>query len=474
MVGAGDLQRRHQSFGAELLDALGGDVEVLDAPAHLLAGQRLAAELALGDADRLDRQDAGDETPVVVDRPHALRADGTLAHTVDLVEDLLDDREIRARGVEARGNVADRRLAGGNDVLFGAAPPHADDPIGREADAGRFLERGRVHHPPAAKDDPVGLVAARDLQPGRLLVEPRVRDRVVPDLEAVHLGLLVEDRDRLLAVARLMVEVGDLLALQVLHAPLLHAHELDLRGVLAPVVGHEREHVGEDLAVGRVGTPVAHRDDRNLVDGRALDEAVGDAGAQGVDHASAGRTLALQALVALDAAVGVVAELALFPGDRHAVDAAVGVHERQVVEESAGDSGAARGIRSHAVDRVRDELLVLGLNGRHGRSQHARGRQGEQDCSEFHALLLHGGVAAFRKATGILTPGPMPRTALPGRRPWPTELRQDHPSYPGTLGSDHRHCGHVRLSRGTATAAVFPSRSARAERSREAPRSGRR
>ena len=273
----------------------------------------------------------------------------------------------RPEGWEARGDVADRRLAGGNDVLFGTAPPHADDPVGREADAGRFLERGRVHHAPAAQDHPVGLVAARDLEPRRLLVEARMRDRVVADLEAVHLGLLVEDRNRLLAVARLMIEVGDLLALQVLHAPLLHAHELDLGGVLAPVVGHQREHVGEDLAVGRVCAPVPHRDDRNLVHRRPLDEAVGDAGAQRVDHAAAGRALALQALVTLDAAVGVVAELALLPRDRHAVDAAVGVHQREVVEESAGDSGAARGIRSHAVDRVRDELLALGLHGRHGR-----------------------------------------------------------------------------------------------------------
>ena len=227
-----------------------------------------------------------------------------------------------------------------------------------------------------------------------------MRDRVVTDLEAVHLGLLVEDRDRLLAVARLVIEVGDLLALQVLHAPLFHAHELDLRGVLAPVVGHQREHVGEDLAVGRVGTPVPHRDDRNLVDGRPLDEAVGDAGAQRVDHASAGRALALQTLVAFDAAVGVVAELALLPGDRHAVDAAVGVHQRQVVEESAGDSGTACGIRSHTVNRVRDELLALGLNSRQGRSQHARGRQGEQDGPEFHASLLHCRVAATRTAVG--------------------------------------------------------------------------
>ena len=275
-----------------------------------------------------------------------------------------------------------------------------------------------------------------------------------------------------------MVEVGDLLALQVLHAAFLHAHELDLRRVLAPVVGHQREHVGEDLAVRGIGAPVTHRDDRNLVDGGPLDEAVGDAGAQRVDHAAAGRALALQALVAFDAAVGVVPELALLPRDRHAVDAAVGVHEREVVEESAGDSGTARGVRSHAVDRVRDELLVLGLNGRHGRSQHARGRQGEQECSEFHASLLHGRVAAPKDGGGGILSHPDR-----SRERRPPDAVRDPPNRGGAVlrvrdslvvRSSHCHRGHGRINTGTATASASPSRSATGGRSRGAPRSGRR
>ena len=44
----------HQAVEAELLEPLVVEVQVLEAPAHLLAGHRLVAELALRGADRLD------------------------------------------------------------------------------------------------------------------------------------------------------------------------------------------------------------------------------------------------------------------------------------------------------------------------------------------------------------------------------------------------------------------------------------
>ena len=385
MIGAAHLDRGHQPPDAELLDARLGEVQVLDAPADLLAGERLGAELALRDADRLRRDHRRDQPAVVVDGPDALRRDVALAGPVHLVEDLLDRGKVRPGGMEARGHVADRRLAGGDDVLLGPAPPHADDLRGREADTGRFLERGRVHHAPAAQDDPVRLVAPRDLQPRGLLIEPGMRDREVADLEAVHLRLLVEDRDRLLAVARLMVEVGDLLALQAPHAAFLHPDVLDLRRVLAPVVGHQGEDVGEDLAVGGVGAPVSHRDERDLVGGGPLDEPVGDAGGERMHDARAGRPLALEAFVALDPAVGVVRRLALFPCDLHAADPAVAhVEQLEVVLHAAPEPGAARGVGAGAVHERGDELLVLGLRGREGPEHQARGDHGEQRSCGSH------------------------------------------------------------------------------------------
>src|SRR5688572_12636712 len=73
VVHARDLERRHEAHRAELLQALLGDVEVLDPPAHLLAGDRLAlAEALLRGADRLRGDDAVHDAARVVDRVDAL------------------------------------------------------------------------------------------------------------------------------------------------------------------------------------------------------------------------------------------------------------------------------------------------------------------------------------------------------------------------------------------------------------------
>src|SRR4030095_5739155 len=58
MVQARHLERLHEACRAELLETRFGDGEVLEAPADLLAGQRLLAVLLLRLADRLDGQDA--------------------------------------------------------------------------------------------------------------------------------------------------------------------------------------------------------------------------------------------------------------------------------------------------------------------------------------------------------------------------------------------------------------------------------
>src|SRR6266568_1907691 len=50
MVHAGDLDRLQEAEGAELLQALLIDVQILQSPAHLLARQRLLSELRLSGA----------------------------------------------------------------------------------------------------------------------------------------------------------------------------------------------------------------------------------------------------------------------------------------------------------------------------------------------------------------------------------------------------------------------------------------
>src|SRR3546814_16613649 len=72
-------------------------------------------------------------------------------------------------------------------------------------------------------------------------------------------------------------------------------------------------------------------------------------------------SLALQALIALDAAVVVVLGLALLPGELHAVDAAVAqVDQLHEVVEAIGERNAARRVGARAVDQQRHELLLRG------------------------------------------------------------------------------------------------------------------
>ncbi len=256
----------------------------------------------------------------------------------------------------ALGGVA-RRL----DVGLGARPPDADEVVHRVADRGRFLDRGRVHHAPAPHQHPVRVQLAADLQPGRLLLEPRMGDRELVELVAVLVGQGLEGRDRLLAVGAVVVDQRDLLALELVHAAFLIADVLDQGGGLAPVGHGQVEDIGEDPAVGGVGPAVAHRQDRDLVGGGALDQRVGDAGAVGVDHRRAGRTAVLQAFIALDAAVVVVGGLALLPGELDAADAAVAlVDQVEVVVHAVGDRDAVRRVGSGAIDQQRNELLAAG------------------------------------------------------------------------------------------------------------------
>src|SRR5262249_19293754 len=92
-----------------------------------------------------------------------------------------------------------------------------------------------------------------------------------------HVG---EDRDRLLAVGRVVVHEHHFLALQLVHAAGLLAHVLHHHGGLRPVGGDQREDVREHAPVGGRGAAVAHRDERDLVGGGLLDQRVGDAGGE--------------------------------------------------------------------------------------------------------------------------------------------------------------------------------------------------
>src|SRR6267378_4007468 len=113
MVRARHLQRLHETGRAELLEFLVVDIEVLQAPADLVAGHRLAlAEMLLRGADRLGGDDAEHDSPVVVDRADA----GTVLHLalalgVDRLLDVLDHGIVRPGHVECRRIEAFRGVA---------------------------------------------------------------------------------------------------------------------------------------------------------------------------------------------------------------------------------------------------------------------------------------------------------------------------------------------------------------------------
>src|SRR2546421_3580230 len=89
VVLAGDLDRMGEALHAHLVQPLLGEVEVLEAPPHLLAGGRLLVAVAGdGGADRLGRQHRVDDAAVVERRAHLLLLARALALVVDELRDL--------------------------------------------------------------------------------------------------------------------------------------------------------------------------------------------------------------------------------------------------------------------------------------------------------------------------------------------------------------------------------------------------
>ena len=199
----------------------------------------------------------------------------------------------------------------------------------------------------------------------------------------MHLRALLQQRDRLLAVGRVVIDERDLLALELVEAALLLGDVLQDDIGRRPVGAEQREVPLEHRAVARFGTAVAHRDDRDLVGRGLLGERERDAGRERDDVGGAGRPLALEPLVAFDAAVGGVAGFAFLVHDLDAVDAAVAlVDQRVVIGDAVGERDAVRRIGAGPIDQMRDELLVL--------RQRRAGHQGPADCGrQCHPNMIN-------------------------------------------------------------------------------------
>src|SRR5258705_5699765 len=83
VVLAGDLDRVREALHADLVEPLLGQVEVLEAPADLLARERLVAVLRHRRSDRLGRQHRVDEAAVVERSAEVFLLCGALALVVD-------------------------------------------------------------------------------------------------------------------------------------------------------------------------------------------------------------------------------------------------------------------------------------------------------------------------------------------------------------------------------------------------------
>ena len=195
------------------------------------------------------------------------------------------------------------------------------------------------------------------------------------EFEAVHLRPLLEERDRLLAIRRVVIDQRDLLALELVEAAFLQADVLhdDIGG--RPVGAEQREVPLEHAAIPGFRAAVAHRDDRDLVDRRLLGEREGDAGAERIEIGGAGRSLVLEALVAFHATVGGVAGIAFLVENFYAVDATVTlVDQGIIVGHAVGERDAVRGVGTGTVDQPGNELLILGLRARRNRQSGRRDR----------------------------------------------------------------------------------------------------
>src|SRR6266568_1599708 len=105
VVLAGDLDRVREALHAELVEPLLRQVEVLESPPDLLARQHLVAVLAHRRTDRLDGEHGVGDTAVVERRAHLFLLPGALALVVDVLDDVLEDIEVSAGGVESRALV---------------------------------------------------------------------------------------------------------------------------------------------------------------------------------------------------------------------------------------------------------------------------------------------------------------------------------------------------------------------------------
>src|SRR5690606_35022128 len=133
VVHAARGDRVHEALEAELLDPRLVDVQVLEAPADLLARHRLVAVAAHRLPDRFDRERVADHDAVVVDLTYCLARAAGLAIVEDGGEVLLMDLALAAGGEQGQGAAALGAITGRYHVGFPARVPDAEELFARES-----------------------------------------------------------------------------------------------------------------------------------------------------------------------------------------------------------------------------------------------------------------------------------------------------------------------------------------------------
>src|SRR5262245_61816779 len=116
VVGARHLNGLEHALEAELLDAVGGEVEIFRAPPHLLAGERLLAEPILGRADGFDAEHAVDQAAHVEDLAGLLPFGHALVLVVEELLEILMQLELPGGVLQRDGVVALGTVLGRADI----------------------------------------------------------------------------------------------------------------------------------------------------------------------------------------------------------------------------------------------------------------------------------------------------------------------------------------------------------------------
>ena len=103
----------------QLAQLLRSEIHVLQSPAGLLTGYGTVAEAALRDAHAFGQEQPEGEALVVEHLAGVVPVARAEPLVVDVGLEVFEDAVVAARGTEGRPQVADRRLAGGDDIRLG-------------------------------------------------------------------------------------------------------------------------------------------------------------------------------------------------------------------------------------------------------------------------------------------------------------------------------------------------------------------